>query len=65
MIDPTLGYDPTENRQPEIRIIMISTVALAGFFIFLRFFARYKAGVHYGIDDWSLVVAYVSNFHAN
>jgi hypothetical protein len=59
MIDPALGYDPSENRQAEIRVTMISTVALAGFFIGLRFLARYKAGVHYGIDDWSLVVAYV------
>lgn len=57
------GQDLSENKQGEIRGTMISVVVLAFAFVALRFFARWRAGVHWGIDDYLCVVALVSSLH--
>jgi hypothetical protein len=54
------GRDLTENRQTELRATNITIVALAVFFVGLRFFSRWSKGVKFGADDWTILLALVS-----
>lgn len=58
-VDSATGQDLSQNRQPELRNIDITIVVLATVFVGLRFFSRWKAGVHYGVDDYTLLLALV------
>lgn len=53
----TPSQDLSQNKQSSLRGQTIATVILATCFVGLRFFARWKAGVRWGIDDWLTVVA--------
>jgi hypothetical protein len=58
-MDPTATQDISQNRQSELIDIDITIVALATLFVGLRFFSRWKAGVYWGIDDYTLLLALV------
>lgn len=57
MIDPTTGQDLSQNRQHELREVTIIMIVLAAAFVALRFIARWKAGVYWGVDDYLAVLS--------
>jgi hypothetical protein len=53
------SQDLSGNRQAEISNAAIITVSLATLFVFLRFYTRWMKGVHFGVDDYALLLALV------
>lgn len=56
-MDAATGQDLSQSRQGELRTTTIIMIVLAACFVALRFIARWKAGVYWGIDDYLAVVA--------
>ncbi|KAI9742195.1 MAG: hypothetical protein M1818_004095 [Claussenomyces sp. TS43310] len=55
--DIATNQDLAENRQDSLRASNISVVILATVFVGLRFFARWKAAICWGLDDYFLLLA--------
>ncbi|KAH8589763.1 hypothetical protein B0O99DRAFT_472010, partial [Bisporella sp. PMI_857] len=54
------GQDLSENTQSNLRLTNITLVILAGIFVGLRFISRWKKRAYIGIDDYFILLAYVS-----
>ena len=54
------GLDLSQNKQSNLRSTNIVFVVLAGLCIGLRFLSRWKKRAYIGIDDYFIVLAYVS-----
>ncbi|KAH9204023.1 hypothetical protein DL95DRAFT_499094 [Leptodontidium sp. 2 PMI_412] len=50
---------PVPTQQPHLKATNIAIIILAGLFVVLRFVARWKKGVHIGLDDYFIVLAFV------
>ena len=54
------GLDLSQNKQSNLRSTNITLVVLAGLSVGLRFLSRWKKRAYIGIDDYFIVLAYVS-----
>lgn len=54
------AVDLSENHQGEYRTQTIAMTALGLFFVILRFTARWKKGLSFGWDDYTMVLSVVS-----
>lgn len=51
--------DLNESQQPQLRRETIAVTVLAAVFVILRFISRFKKGLNFGIDDYTIVLALV------
>ncbi|KAF8859218.1 hypothetical protein BDZ45DRAFT_650426 [Acephala macrosclerotiorum] len=60
-MDPnTSGQDLSKNKQLNLKSTSITLVILAGLFVGLRFLSRRKKRAYIGIDDYFIILAYIS-----
>jgi hypothetical protein len=59
LADIASTQDLSEDLRGRTRTLTIFFTVLAAFFVGLRFTARWRQAVYFGIDDWLIVVALV------